>query len=135
MSMAHSLEVRVPLLDHKLIEFVTGLPAGIRANKCKPKRLLTKALEDLMPQKIIHRPKQGFALPLGHWMRGSLRPVVEDTLSFNSVHRRGLFNPESISRLYKDFLRDVQSHTTIWQFVVLELWMRQYIDQPIVLPT
>jgi asparagine synthase (glutamine-hydrolysing) len=128
MSMAHSLEVRVPLIDHKLVEFVVGLPSGWHKNNGQPKRLLTSALEDIVPKEIVSRPKHGFEFPMAHWMKNELRPVVEDTLSSQSLTRRGLFSTVALQELYRSFLNGHQDYQTVWQFVVLELWMRKYID-------
>ena len=131
MSMAHSLEVRVPLIDHKLVEFVTGLPYQWHRNRAVPKSLMTAALENLLPKRIAHRPKHGFEFPMAHWMRNELREVIEDIFSPRVVRQRGLFNPSPLQELYRSFLSGNQEYMTVWQFVVLELWMRRYIDNPI----
>ena len=131
MSMAHSLEVRVPLIDHKVIEFVAGLPEGWEKTWGHPKRLLSEALGDLIPPEILSRPKQGFAFPMGKWMRGELREVVEDTLSPESVRRRGLFDPEGVQSLYRAFEEGRMAYPALWQFVILELWMRETFDAPV----
>merc|ERR1711964_571829 len=88
MSMAHSLEVRVPLIDHKLVEFATRIPASLKLSKARfgmlggrTKVILTDTLHDLLPPSIVKRRKQGFNMPLGHWMRGALYPVVDEALS------------------------------------------------------
>jgi asparagine synthase (glutamine-hydrolysing) len=128
MSMAHSLEVRVPLIDHELVEFVVGLPAHWHRNHGQPKRLLTLAMADILPESIVSRRKHGFEFPIAHWMRQELRPIVEDTLSPESVQRRGLFNSSGLQNLYQSFLDGHQDYPTVWQFVILELWLRKYID-------
>src|ERR1043166_3851394 len=128
MSMAHSLEVRVPLIDHELVEFVVGLPAHCHKNNGQLKRLLTSAMADVLPAPIVSRAKHGFEFPMAHWMKHQLRPVVEDTLSDQSVKRRGLFNSARLQNLYRDFLDGHQDYPTIWQFVILELWLRKYLD-------
>lgn len=128
MSMAHSLEVRVPLIDHALVEFVVGLPQRWHRNNGQPKRLLTLAMADILPPSIVSRPKHGFEFPLSHWMKNELREVVEDALSIESVTRRGLFNPVRVQELYRSFLKGHQDYPTIWQFVILELWLRKYLD-------
>ncbi len=128
MSMAHSLEVRVPLIDHEVVEFVCGLPAGWEKRWGHPKRLLAAALPDILPERIVSRPKQGFAFPLEKWMKGPLREVVEDALSPASVKRRGLFSAEGVENLYAGFLRGECEYPVIWQLVVLELWLRETMD-------
>jgi asparagine synthase (glutamine-hydrolysing) len=128
MSMAHSLEVRVPLIDHELVEFVVGLPERWHRNNGQPKRLLTEAMADILPQEIVSRPKHGFEFPMDHWMRNELRPIIEETFSSASVKRRGLFDPVRLQELYQSFIQGRQDYPTIWQFVVLELWLRKYLD-------
>jgi asparagine synthase (glutamine-hydrolysing) len=129
MSMAHSLEVRVPLLDHKLVEFVFGLPNGWERRFGYPKRLLTLGLSDLLPSDILNRPKHGFELPMANWMKNELRPVLEDVFSLPSLNQRGLFQADRLRQLYSDFLEDRVSYEAVWQMVVLELWLRQYFDR------
>lgn len=129
MSMAHSLEVRVPLIDHKLVEFVCGLPEGWEKEYGYPKRLLTSAVFDLIPEKIRNAPKHGFEFPLECWMKRNLKEIVEDTLSESSVKKRGLFSTDGITALYRGFLNGNCSYPVIWQLVVLELWLRRIIDK------
>jgi asparagine synthase (glutamine-hydrolysing) len=128
MSMAHSLEVRVPLVDHEVVAFVCGLPAGWERRWGHPKRLLTAALSDVLPPRIVDRRKQGFAFPMGAWMKTDLRGVVEETLSPDSVRRRGLFSAEEIGLLYTRFRKGTHGCATVWSLVVLELWMRAVLD-------
>jgi len=129
MSMAHSLEVRVPLIDHELVEFVVGLPSRWHRNNGQPKQLLTSAMSHILPSEIVSRPKHGFEFPMAHWMKNELREVVEDTFSQESIRRRGLFNPTRLQALYQSFLKGHQDYPTIWQFVILELWLRKYLDE------
>ena len=123
MSMAHSLEVRVPLIDHKIVEFVCGLPTGWERELGYPKRLLLESLADILPPAILNRPKQGFAFPLEHWMRGPLRPLVEDALL--SAAARGLFDADGVEALWQEFLQGRQPYAVVWQLVILELWLQQ----------
>ena len=128
MSMAHSLEVRVPFVDHVVVEFVCGLPPGWERRHGYPKRLLVDSVADVLPPGLVGRPKQGFAFPLEHWMRHDLRPVVEDALSPASARRRGLFDPDEVSALRADFVDGRHPYPAVWQLVVLELWMRRVFD-------
>lgn len=128
MSMAHSLEVRVPIIDHKLVEFICGLPSGWEKSLGFPKRLLKKALSDILPQEVLNQPKHGFEFPLEIWMKNELKPLVEDTLSETTIKNRGLFKHGEIFRLYQSFLKGELSYPIIWQFVVLELWMQNFLD-------
>jgi asparagine synthase (glutamine-hydrolysing) len=128
MSMAHSLEVRVPFVDHEVVEFVSGLPPGWERRWGYPKRLLTAALTDILPPSIVARGKQGFALPMAVWMDQDLRGVVDDALSPESVRRRGLFSPAAISRLRAGYERRMYDSSVIWELVILELWLRATLD-------
>jgi len=128
MSMSHSLEVRVPLLDHKLVEFAVQVPAKLKLRNGRGKRLLTEALDDLLPTEILKRKKQGFNIPVGSWLQAELRPVAEDTLSRHSVAARGLFEPEAIDAIYRDFQSGNGPYMCVWALVVLELWQREFLD-------
>jgi asparagine synthase (glutamine-hydrolysing) len=127
MSMAHSLEVRVPLIDHKLVEFVTTIPANLKLRNGQTKYLLINALRDVLPPEVINRRKQGFEMPVAAWMRGPLRPALEDALSLRSVAQRGLFNGAEVEKLYQSFLQGRGPYMRVWSLAVLELWMRKFI--------
>ena len=128
MSMAHSLEVRVPLIDHEVVEFTCGLPEGWEAQHGYPKRLLTESVSDLLPDGVVGRPKQGFAFPLEHWMRHELSAAVEDTLAPEVVRARGLFEPRAVSDLLRSFQAGREPYPAVWQLVVLERWMQGVLD-------
>jgi len=128
MSMAHGLEVRVPLLDHQLVEYVIGLPDDQKRGNRTPKRLLVESLDGLLPDSIVHRPKQGFTLPFDPWMRGQLRPFCEAHLGADSVIGKGIVRIGQAERLWKSFLaggRDV-SWSRIWVLVVLDAWLDRH---------
>ena len=127
MSMAHSLEVRVPLIDHKLVEFVTAIPANLRLHRGQPKYLLLSALEDVLPPQVVNRRKQGFEMPVAAWMRGPLRPALDDALSLQSIESRGLFNAAEVERLYQSFLHGAGPYMRVWALAVLELWLRKFV--------
>ena len=128
MSMAHSLEVRVPFVDHHVVEFVCGLPPGWEQKWGHPKRLLEASLRDVIPPEISARRKQGFALPMAKWMKEDLREILEDALSEESLRRRGIFSPKEVRRLYARFRAGRASYPLIWFLVVLELWFREMLD-------
>ena len=128
MSMAHSLEVRVPFVDHHVVEFVYGLPPGWERRWGHPKRLLEASLRDVIPPGISDKKKQGFALPMAKWMRGDLREILEDVLSEESLRRRGIFSPKEVRRLYARFLEGRSTYPLIWFLSVLELWFREMLD-------
>jgi asparagine synthase (glutamine-hydrolysing) len=126
MSMAHALEVRVPLLDHHLVDLVMSLPDSVKQPGGEtPKPLLVDSLNGLLPEPIVHRPKQGFTLPFDPWMRGALRQFCEARLGDQGLAGRGLMNPLAIKRLWQSFLdggKDV-SWSRLWTLVVLDSWL------------
>jgi asparagine synthase (glutamine-hydrolysing) len=125
MSMAHSLEVRVPLLDHELVDYVMSVRDVHKQPNGTPKRLLVESLGELLPQQVVHRPKQGFTLPFDPWMRGPLRPFCEERLGDRGLGGRGLFNAAEVQRLWRSFLegaRDV-SWSRLWALVALDAWL------------
>jgi len=127
MSMAHALEVRVPFLDHKLVEYIMGLPDGHKRLDGGPKPLLRRSVGGLLPYEVVHRPKQGFALPFDLWMRGALRKYCEERLSDRRIGSRGLFRPDRVQALWEDFLvgRRTTSWSRLWILVVLEEWLER----------
>lgn len=125
MSMAHGLEVRVPFLDHPVVELVTALPDSVKQSDGVPKQLLVESLGGLLPDTIVHRPKKGFTLPFDPWMRGPLRPLCEDRLGERGLAGRGLMKATEIDRLWQSFLcggKDV-SWSRLWTLVVLDAWL------------
>ena len=135
MSMAHSLEVRVPLIDHELVEFATHIPSSLKLGRLpfnrlgsRPKAIFTDALHDLLPETIVKRRKQGFYMPLPTWLRGSLNPVVDEALSRQSLHQRGLFDHRVVETLRHEFQAGRGHYMRVWALVVLELWQREFFD-------
>jgi asparagine synthase (glutamine-hydrolysing) len=127
MSMAHALEVRVPLLDHKLVEYVMGLPDRYKLSNGTPKPLLVESLNGLLPRGIVHRTKQGFVLPFAVWMRGGLRQFCEERLRPERVHGRGIFEASEVQKLWTAFLQGSRSvsWSRLWVLVALEEWLEQ----------
>jgi asparagine synthase (glutamine-hydrolysing) len=127
MSMAHALEVRVPLLDHKLVEYVMGTPDAHKRPNGVPKSLLVRSLGDLLPHDIVHRPKRGFTLPFADWMRGELRNFCEERLHSRRIGSRGVFDAGEVKNLWQSFIngsREV-SWSRLWILVALEEWLEQ----------
>jgi asparagine synthase (glutamine-hydrolysing) len=125
MSMAHALELRVPLLDHKLVEYVMGVPDEYKRPNGTPKPLLVNSLKHLLPGEIVHRPKQGFTLPFANWMRRDLRKFCETRLAPERIESRGIFDPAEVSTLWRALLdgsREV-SWSRLWVLVILEEWL------------
>jgi len=134
-SMAHSLEVRVPLIDHKLVEFAANIPSPMKLGNSSAgkfagptKVVLTDALVDVLPKQILERKKQGFFMPVGSWMLNDLEPIVSEALSSDTVSRRGIFDSGVVSGLRSDFENGKGSYMKVWALLILELWQREFID-------
>jgi asparagine synthase (glutamine-hydrolysing) len=129
MSMAVSLEARVPLLDHKLLEFVATIPTSLKLKGGRSKYLLRRLLEQRIPKPIVDRPKHGFEAPVGEWLRGPLAPLVDDLLLDGRLRARGLFDGTAISTLWKEHRSAARDHRhRLWNVVMLELWFREFVD-------
>ncbi|MFZ1059033.1 MAG: asparagine synthase (glutamine-hydrolyzing) [Candidatus Rokuibacteriota bacterium] len=130
MSMANSLEVRSPLLDHKLVEFAATVPPDLKYRGGTSKYLLKRHLEGRVPQSVIYRRKQGFEIPLASWLRGELREMAEDLLLSPRSLSRGYLRAERVRRMWQDHQRRVRDHSAqLWALMVLELWHRTFVDQ------
>jgi asparagine synthase (glutamine-hydrolysing) len=130
MSMAHSLEVRAPLLDHRLVEFVARLPVGWKRNATQSKILLRGVLDGKVPRAAFDRPKHGFVSPIVQWLRGDLAGYVEDVLTSRRATERGYFDPYAVRRLWTAH-RDGHANLEheVWMLLMLELWHRAYVDR------
>ena len=128
MSMAHSIESRVPLLDNQVIAFASSLPAAMKIKAGRRKHVLKEVAATLLPAKILNRRKQGFGVPLGSWFRGNLRELFADTLLSATALQRGYFQPLFVRRLVDEHLAGKRDHTLrLWQLVVFERWHQQYL--------
>jgi asparagine synthase (glutamine-hydrolysing) len=129
MSMAHGLEVRVPLIDHRLARCVLALPGSWKLNSGTPKPLLVKALGGQLPDQIVHRRKRGFTLPFEHWLRDALRSVVEESLRKIGDGVLGSLISERASRaVWEDFLEGRTSWSRPWSLYVLQRWCQQHLS-------
>jgi asparagine synthase (glutamine-hydrolysing) len=132
MSMAVSLEARVPLLDHKLIEFVTRIPARLKIKGSVTKHIFKQAVRGLVPDEILDRPKQGFGLPIQKWINQELRSYIRDILFDSRTSERGYFNQDYITLLYNEHDRARRDNTGhLWTLFMLELWHRNFVDSPV----
>jgi asparagine synthase (glutamine-hydrolysing) len=123
MSMAHGLELRVPLIDHRLAEKLFTFPGSWKLNTRTPKPLLVGALQGTLPDEVVHRPKRGFTLPFEHWLREELRAGVEETLSKTGEGPlAALLEPKAVLKTWKDFLGGRTSWSRPWSLYVLERW-------------
>lgn len=129
MSMAASVEARVPLLDHKLVEFAASLPPSLKIKGLVRKYLLKKVARSWLPQGIIRRKKQGFPMPSSLWLRKQARPFLRDTLSSASLRQRGLFNPFTVEKLISEHEKGRADHgSLLWGLISVELWHRVFLD-------
>jgi len=122
-SMACSLELRTPYLDHRLIEFAAGIPAELKVRRFQLKWLLKKAAEKWLPHKIVYRQKRGFSVPIASWMREELRPLLDETLGEEKLKRQGLFNVPFVRRLMQEhWARSADNRKTLWTLLCFQLW-------------
>lgn len=129
MSMANSLEVRSPLLDHKILEFLTTVPSNLKLRKTTSKYLLKRLFQDKLPENIIKRRKQGFRLPIEVWLKNDLKEQTSDIIFSQSFADRGYFNVKYVRKMWDDFIDGKNNYAhQIWQLFILELWHREYID-------
>jgi asparagine synthase (glutamine-hydrolysing) len=131
MSMAHSLEVRPPLLDTALVEAVAAMPSAWKIAAGEQKRLLKRAMADLLPPETLSRKKRGFGVPIRHWFRGPLREAVAGILTDRRTRARGLIEPAMVDTLLQRHVsgrRDLSMQ--LWSLLVLEMWLRMTIDAP-----
>jgi asparagine synthase (glutamine-hydrolysing) len=139
-SMAHSLEIRVPFLDPAVVDFALSLPdrsklksgaAGDAAyRESGAKRILLDATRDLLPPGIENQQKRGFGMPFGAWLRGPLREILDDTTATHIVRARGLFNPVLVEQTRREFLSGRGSWALPWTLMMVELWCRGVLDAP-----
>lgn len=124
-SMAHALEVRVPLLDHKLVDWISGVSPALKLNGQCGKYLLKKAMEPYLPNDVLYRPKMGFAVPLADWFRGPLKPLLKQRLLGGLMADCGYFNLTFIETLINQHQMRVRDHSTlIWTLFMFEAFMR-----------
>lgn len=130
-SMAASLEARVPLLDHPLVEFAASLPADQKIRGSARKYLLRRVAEEWLPAEILQRPKKGFPTPVARWFRDEARSFLHDNLDPTRIERRGFFDPRAVSGLLADHDRGHADHgSLLFGLLSLELWMQALVDEP-----
>lgn len=129
MSMLASLEVRVPILDHLFLEWVTSLPPEWKMRGAKQKYIFTKLAERVgVPKEVLDRPKQGFALPLRHWMRNELKDLITSVLLDASTLQRGYLKPQGVRCLLDEHFQGRRDHSArIWRLLMFELWHRNFL--------
>lgn len=129
-SMAHSLELRAPFLDHHLAELALSMPDGLKLQGSRGKVALRRAFADDLPPEILERGKAGFGVPVSRWFREELRDTAADVLLDTSTRRRGQFRADAVERLLASHASGRADHgERIWSLLMLELWQRRYVDQ------
>ena len=127
LSMAHSLELRVPFLDQRVADFALALPTGLKVRGFAKKRLLRRALAPLLPKEVVGGRKQGFSIPLAAWLRGPLQPFARDLLSPATVERQGCFDPASVTRLLDSHCAGREDLSRqLWGLMAFTLWFDRY---------
>ncbi|MGE5273401.1 MAG: asparagine synthase (glutamine-hydrolyzing) [Verrucomicrobiota bacterium] len=128
-SMAHSLELRSPLLDHAVLELGVSLPASLKLGGRRGKVALRRAYADALPAEVARRGKTGFGVPIARWFRGELRPLARDLLLDETARARGQLRPRVVARLLDDHASGRADHAhRLWCLLMLELWQREYVD-------
>src|SRR5437762_11240128 len=128
-SMAANLEVRVPFLNQEMLDLAARMPTHLKLHGLKRKYILKRAAETLLPREVVWRRKAGFGAPIRSWLRGALRPMVDDLLSAETVKRRGLFRPEEVKRIIEANLSGREDfNLQVFQLLTFELWQQAFID-------
>ena len=128
-SMAHSLEVREPLMDHKLVEWLATLPSAMKVRGREGKFLLKKAMEPLLPDEVLYRPKMGFAVPLARWFRGPLKQRVRDAVLGDRLAATGWFNRPYLEHLVKAHQSGARDYSSpLWSLLMYEAFLRNVVD-------
>lgn len=130
-SMAHGLEVRVPLLDHQLVEWISSLPVELKLRGAEGKYLLKKALQPYLPRELLYRKKMGFSVPLAHWMRGPLRLRLQHALMGKTLQQSGMFNMRYVQQMLNQHQSGRHDHSAaLWTLLMFESFLRNVLEQP-----
>jgi len=129
MSMAASIETRVPLIDNVVVDFMRRVPTSMKIRGLTQKYILKRAMEGILPRDVIYRRKTPFSIPVRAWIRKELREMVRDTLSADHIRRRGVLNPTAVARILDDNESNRRDYTLqIWALLTLELWQQCFVD-------
>jgi asparagine synthase (glutamine-hydrolysing) len=129
MSMAASIESRVPFLDHPLVEFTARLPERLKLRGRTTKWILREAMKDKLPAEILSRSKMGFPVPVGAWLKGAFRPLLDQYVVSERALGRGLFRPDAVRQLVAEHAAGEANHDErLWALINLEIWQRLYLD-------
>jgi asparagine synthase (glutamine-hydrolysing) len=129
MSMANSLEVRVPLLDRELVELAFEVPQRMKINRGETKAILKRIAACHIPRDCVYRAKEGFSIPMKHWLGGQFRPIMEYFLAPQRINEAGLFRSSTIERLKREHLKGDANHShVLWSLIVFEAWKDRWLD-------
>lgn len=127
-SMSTALEVRAPFLDRAVIDYAFSLPASSRRGLWQTKPLLRRAARTLLPPSIVRRPKHGFGVPVGAWLRGDLKELAQETLDPVRLQHQGIFNPTAVAALLQRHLEGAANHAKeLWTLIMFQLWATAYL--------
>lgn len=129
MSMATSIESRVPFLDHKLVEFTAKMPDTMKLRGGTTKYVLRQSMKHILPERILSRGKMGFPVPIGSWFRGPFRSIVDEYILSDRAIGRGIFDISFVKQLVHRHQFDGEDHAErLWALVNFEMWLRQFFD-------
>ena len=127
-SMAVSLETRAPFLDPRVAQFSASLPISYKLHGSKGKYILKKAMEGLLPDEILYRPKKGFGIPTAEWLKGRLNPLLHEMLTPERLKAQDLFNADHVQKMIKEHETGTASHhKELWTLLVFQLWSDNYL--------
>ncbi len=128
MSMAPSLEARVPLLDHKLVEFAFSLPGNLKLHGNETKWIFKKTMERLLPHETLYRKKEGFSIPIKHWLATDLKDMMLGYLDEKRIREGGLFEPATVAAMIDAHLKGRENYShQLWALLVFEIWKENYL--------
>jgi asparagine synthase (glutamine-hydrolysing) len=128
-TMAHSLEARCPFLDQQVVELAARMPVELKLDSRLQKKILIETFGDLLPEAVWKRPKMGFGVPIDHWFRGALAPLLQETLLSERALARGMFRPEVVRRTIEEHVSGrFDQRYRLWNLLVLEQWQRMFLD-------
>jgi asparagine synthase (glutamine-hydrolysing) len=126
-SMAHGLEVRVPFLDHRFVDMITGIPENLKLKGLTTKYIWKKAIKDCIPREIVRRGKKGFGIPIGKWFSSEVKGLLLDALASERLKQQEIFNPSAVGKLVADHLsHQVDNRKKIWNLLIFQLWWNKF---------
>jgi len=126
-SMAHSLEVRVPILDHEFMELAAGIPPGLKLNGKEGKYIFKKALEEKLPHDILYRSKMGFSIPLSQWFKRELKPVFEESVLHNNAKSQDFLDMDTVKKIWREHQSGARERSPeLWSILFFEKWLREW---------